>query len=140
MKKTAILTLLVSALLTGCLATEDVNSGDYQLSDREYQANVHTIIRNLGIDGYACELDARGTKACVVEARSGEVLSCSSEIELSTELEVCANGNCGPLTAAYECEGDDCFCDGLIDCILMNKEMCAEGTLECDQDGCTCSI
>lgn len=138
MQKTVILALFLSAILAGCIAEDDVGTTNAALSDREYQASVHDAIRHLGIDGLACSVDARGAKSCVVVARSGETLSCSSEVELSTELELCANGNCGPLTAAYECDEGDCYCDGLIDCILMTKEMC-EGPLVCDEDGCVCA-
>jgi len=60
---------------------------------------------------------------------------CGSQCQSNPSMTISTGENEG--TMEYTCNGGNCACAGASDCVLM-APICEEGTLGCNDYGCTC--
>lgn len=98
------------------------------VEDTSFSAEFQAAMEN-GNYGAAATMVRDGTATGSGRATGRRQHGASSAMSVAT--------NTPPETAEYTCNSGNCACAGASDCVAM-APICAEGTMGCNDYGCTC--
>ncbi|MEE2567715.1 hypothetical protein [Hyphobacterium marinum] len=104
-------------------------------NDTNFTAEFQAAMEN-GDYGAAATMVREGTATGSGRATGRRQHGAASASGASSAMSVAANTP-PPDTAEYTCNSGNCACAGASDCVAM-APICAEGTIGCNDYGCTC--